>query len=423
MIDQEFPPSLESIGKKKNLSWKCFNDFPLFVEQSSQFPKQGKLGNCYWIAPLVSVYAAKPQQIKSLFESHNNEFTSVRFCIDGEWQLITVDHHFPFNEDKQKVAYSKLVDGAIWAMILEKAWAKLYGSYQQINAGFNRTTFKVLTGAPTNKFRVKDPNFKEIFYEIGDLRFPVGANSKKQQEDNIFATNHAYSVLKIQEDQIVVRNPWGLKNRDQHILTLEEFKKRFASIECCYHFDGYQYQGEKVTSVILEPVYFEIEIKAPGNYFFTINQKNKRWFRNKPHLKYVISPCQIEMIYGDTIMNQQHHKSNKELWINWNFSKPCKIYIICKVEWQNIEVNEFIFNTYGPEFSQKRVMEIIKNNEDFNNLGSIQFVQRDSEKEQEEEEKQIQNTNVNFEQVDQIQRVPSPPHQKERKSCGQCSIY
>lgn len=44
-------------------------------------------------------------------------------------QLITVDHYFPFNQKVEKPAYSKLVDGAIWAMVLEKAWAKLYGSY------------------------------------------------------------------------------------------------------------------------------------------------------------------------------------------------------------------------------------------------------------------------------------------------------
>ncbi|CAD8174818.1 unnamed protein product [Paramecium octaurelia] len=423
MIDQEFPPTIENVGKKKTLSWKAFNDFPLFVEQSSQFPKQGKLGNCYWIAPLVAVYAAKPQQIKSLFQSHDSDFTTVRFCIDGDWQEITVDHHFPYNEEKQKVAYSKLVDGALWAMILEKAWAKLYGSYQQICAGFNRTTFKVLTGAPTNKFRTRDPNFKEIIYEIGALHFPVGANSKKQQIDNVFATNHAYSILKIDEDQIIVRNPWGIKNRDQHTLTFEEFKLRFASIECCYHFDGYQYQSEKVTSDVLEPVYFEIEIKAPGNYFFTVNQKNKRWFRNKPHLKYVISPCQIQIIYGDTILNQQQHQSNKEVWINWNFKRPCKIYIICQIEWQNIVVNEFIFNTYGPDFNQKRVQEIIKSNEDINDLGYIQFLQRDSEKEQEEEEKSNQIQQVEIQQQENEQVISPPPQQKERKSCGQCTIY
>lgn len=64
----------------------------------------------------------------------------------------------------------------IWFLLANKRWVQqvLFVKYLKL-----RTTFKVLTGAPTNKFRVKDPNFKEIFYEIGDLRFPVGANSKK----------------------------------------------------------------------------------------------------------------------------------------------------------------------------------------------------------------------------------------------------
>lgn len=71
------------------------------------------------------------------------------------------------------------------------------------------------------------------------MRFPVGANSKKIQSDDVFATNHAYSVLEITDETILVRNPWGLKNKDKHLLSWNEFKNRFASIECCYHFDNY----------------------------------------------------------------------------------------------------------------------------------------------------------------------------------------
>ncbi|CAD8091921.1 unnamed protein product [Paramecium sonneborni] len=285
MIDQEFPPIQQNLGKNKNLSWKSFNDFPLFVEESSQFPKQGKLGNCYWIAPLVSIYAAKPQQIKSLFESHNNNYTTIRFCIDGEWQKITVDHHFPFNDEKQKVVYCKLVDGAIWAMILEKAWAILYGSYKQISAGFNsinRSSYKQVS----NKGSKFQGNFIIDRYIM-------------------FSSWCKYSKIKYLEQTMLIHcsQSLGIKEGDQHILTLDEFKKRFVSIECCYHFDGYQYKRfqnnydlgvlfiqkmkiefnqvyecEKVKSDILEPVYFEIQIKVPGNYFFQNKVKIKDGF-------------------------------------------------------------------------------------------------------------------------------------------------
>lgn len=59
MIDPEFPPNETNIGKSKTYIWKNFADHPLFIDEGSQLPKQGKLGNCYWVAPLVSVYAAK----------------------------------------------------------------------------------------------------------------------------------------------------------------------------------------------------------------------------------------------------------------------------------------------------------------------------------------------------------------------------
>ncbi|CAD8091919.1 unnamed protein product [Paramecium sonneborni] len=113
----------------------------------------------------------------------------------------------------------------------------------------------------------------------------------------------------------------------------------------------------------------------------------------------------------------------QELWINCNFNRPCKIYIICKVEWQNIAVNEFIFNTYGPEFCQKRVMEMIMSNEDLNNIGQIHFIQRDSELEQQNKEQQIQSKNLNVGQEDQEQIIQTLTQQKEHKSYGYCSIY
>jgi calpain-15 len=39
-------------------------------------------------------------------------------------------------------------------MILEKAWAKLYGSYGRIEGGFMTEVLHDLTGAPTKLMRV-----------------------------------------------------------------------------------------------------------------------------------------------------------------------------------------------------------------------------------------------------------------------------
>lgn len=37
---------------------------------------------------------------------------------------------------KERPAFSAASDNALWVILLEKAWAKLYGSYKQIEAGY-----------------------------------------------------------------------------------------------------------------------------------------------------------------------------------------------------------------------------------------------------------------------------------------------
>jgi len=40
----------------------------------------------------------------------------------------------------------------IWVLVLEKAWAKVYGSYQRIEAGTAGEAFHPLTGCPSTAF-------------------------------------------------------------------------------------------------------------------------------------------------------------------------------------------------------------------------------------------------------------------------------
>ncbi len=46
-------------------------------------------------------------------------------------------------------------------MLLEKAWAKLHGSYEQIESGFAENVFRDLTGAPTLTFETEVSSLSE----------------------------------------------------------------------------------------------------------------------------------------------------------------------------------------------------------------------------------------------------------------------
>jgi hypothetical protein len=50
--------------------------------------------------------------------------------INGEIKTVVVDDRFPYNEQRGKWAFSRPSSTReIWVLVLEKAWAKIFGSY------------------------------------------------------------------------------------------------------------------------------------------------------------------------------------------------------------------------------------------------------------------------------------------------------
>ena len=49
---------------------------------------------------------------------------------------------------KKKNRFKFKNDFEFWPLILEKAWAKIYGSYSNIDKGCSGTVYKALTNAP-----------------------------------------------------------------------------------------------------------------------------------------------------------------------------------------------------------------------------------------------------------------------------------
>ena len=56
----------------------------------------------------------------------------VKFFLDGIPTKIVVDDYFPCNKENNQPAFSKNNGSELWVMVLEKAYAKCYGSYENI---------------------------------------------------------------------------------------------------------------------------------------------------------------------------------------------------------------------------------------------------------------------------------------------------
>jgi calpain-15 len=74
---------------------------------------------------------------------------AIRFYLNGEEKVVVVDDYFPWFKQDKNFAFSRsTTDHEIWVLLLEKAWAKIFGSYQAIESGIAGEALPALTGAP-----------------------------------------------------------------------------------------------------------------------------------------------------------------------------------------------------------------------------------------------------------------------------------
>jgi hypothetical protein len=73
---------------------------------------------------------------------------------NGQKVNIIVDNYVPCNEDGDP-CFASCNGPELWVILLEKAWAKLHGSYHRIDGGYPMNVFRDLTGAPAYSYILK----------------------------------------------------------------------------------------------------------------------------------------------------------------------------------------------------------------------------------------------------------------------------
>ena len=186
---------------------------------------QGSIGDCYFLSALAAL-AKYPYLIEEKFriDKFNLEgYYEVILFIDGEWQVVFVDDYFPYNKKKKEFAYAKPHNNELWAIILEKAWAKVNGGYALMIGGVVSEAVSALTGFPLIKLNHEILDPEDIFDKIEEgtsekTIMGVGSIHDKSVAENMgILSSHAYTILegKAYEDKeiylIKLRNPWGKK--------------------------------------------------------------------------------------------------------------------------------------------------------------------------------------------------------------------
>jgi hypothetical protein len=127
--------------------------------------KQGRIGDCYILADLISIYSRYPEQIAAKFikpqQMADTGIVAVKlWCKNRQkWRLEIMDDYLPYlNSSWFGASTSGPFHNLFWQALLEKAFAKINGCYEFLDGGDIVDALIDMTGGVGESFNVKSNN-------------------------------------------------------------------------------------------------------------------------------------------------------------------------------------------------------------------------------------------------------------------------
>jgi len=111
------------------------------------------------------VFATRPELLENLIvcDGIKAGFAAFQFFKNGKWEGVVIDTRIPYNKDSQSPIYAKCADpNEYWVPLIEKAYAKLHGSYEALHGGSMAQALVDLTGGISEKIYMESPEVKEM---------------------------------------------------------------------------------------------------------------------------------------------------------------------------------------------------------------------------------------------------------------------
>ncbi|HLQ80031.1 MAG TPA: C2 family cysteine protease [Brachybacterium sp.] len=196
-------------------------------------PRQGRLGDCWLMAPLLALHETAPERLRALVGAEEDGLVPVHLPgVDGP---LLVDRRLPVDEHG-RFQYARR-DGANpgWAGVLEKAIAgHVAGGYGMLQRGVARFGLELLTGERV-RTRLRFPDAAQILAWRAEGRALCASTHPLSPRVGTVAgplpPNHVFALVGADaaSGHVHLRNP--VRPAEVVVLDARSFRRGFLSVD------------------------------------------------------------------------------------------------------------------------------------------------------------------------------------------------